>query len=307
MAEIFISYSRRDKDFVQVLDQALAASRYGTWVDWDDIPPTADWWKAIEAGIEAAHTCVFVISPDSVASSICRQEIDYAVKRHKRLIPIVRREGFDSQRLHPALSDLNWLFFRQSDDFNIALQKLVEAINTDLDYANTHARLLVRASEWEQKQRSASSLLRGRDLVEAEQWLRQAGLGLGTSPTPLHVDYIGQSRLGETRRQRTLVGTLSALLVTAVGLGLLAWGQRNLAQQRQLEAEANLEAACRQIFGTLEGFAVMEDHGIQFVDESNTSVPVGIIFGQEFIRSAYNTFETDCAEINRAYGWSLDP
>ena len=68
MADIFISYSRRDKDFVQILHRALLQSHYDTWVDWQDIAPTAEWWNEIKSGIEAAHTCIFVISPDSVAS-----------------------------------------------------------------------------------------------------------------------------------------------------------------------------------------------------------------------------------------------
>lgn len=39
MADVFISYSRRDKEFVQVLYDALRASQYDTWVDWQDIKP----------------------------------------------------------------------------------------------------------------------------------------------------------------------------------------------------------------------------------------------------------------------------
>ena len=104
MADIFVSYSRKDNDFVKDLHRALTASQYDTWVDWEDIPATAAWWKMIEAGIEAAHTCMFVISPDSVASEICKQEIDHAARHQKRLIPIVRR-NVDAAKVHPALAE----------------------------------------------------------------------------------------------------------------------------------------------------------------------------------------------------------
>ena len=77
MADVFISYSRVDQSFVKVLNQALNQSQYDAWVDWEDIPLTADWWKEIQAGIDAANTFIFVISPDSVLSKVCRQEIDY--------------------------------------------------------------------------------------------------------------------------------------------------------------------------------------------------------------------------------------
>ena len=41
MTDVFISYSRKDKAFVQILNQALGESKYETWVDWEDIPLTA--------------------------------------------------------------------------------------------------------------------------------------------------------------------------------------------------------------------------------------------------------------------------
>ena len=65
MADVFISYSRKDKDFVRDLHEALAARERDTWVDWEDIPLTAEWLAEIYAGIEGADAFVFVISPDS--------------------------------------------------------------------------------------------------------------------------------------------------------------------------------------------------------------------------------------------------
>lgn len=304
MADIFVSYSRRDSDFVKHLHTALTESRYDTWVDWEDIPATAAWWQLIEEGIEAAHTCVFVISPDSVASEVCKQEIDHAAKCNKRLIPVVRRD-VDDEQVHGALKELNWIFFRQQDDFDSAFGKLVNALNTDLDYARSHARLLVRSLEWQHQDRNASFLLRGRDLSDAEQWLMQARDEQQPSPTQLQREFITTSRRSASSRQRTLIGTLSVLLVAAVGMGLFALVQKSIAEERQRQAEANLDAACRNIFGMLEGFQTMEQHGIEFVDAEGYSLPVGLIFGQEFVRTAHNTFDADCAQINQIYGWSL--
>ena len=72
MADVFISYSRRDTEFVKVLYEALDASTYDTWIDWQGIAPTTEWWKEIEAGIESSDNFLFVISPDSVASNACK-------------------------------------------------------------------------------------------------------------------------------------------------------------------------------------------------------------------------------------------
>ena len=314
MADIFISYSRKDKAFIQTLHQALTQNSYDVWVDWEDIPPSAPWWTEIEAGIEAAHTCIFVISPDSVDSEVCHREIDHAANCHKRLIPIVLRDGSQDQQIHPALAELNWLFFRQSDHFDQAFQTLVKTLNTDLDHVRTHTRLLVRAVEWNKQRRNASYLLQGSDLEAAEQWLIQSGALPDPKPTELQSEYIVASRRSANHRQRILIGTLSVLLLAAISLGGLAEyrkhladQQRILAEQRKQEAEANLDAACRHIFGMLEGFETMEANGVTFMDAEGYSLPVGIIFGQEFIRNAHNIFNTECAEVNETYGWTLNP
>ena len=153
-----------------------------------------------------------------------------------------------------------------------------KSLNTNLDHARTHARLLVKALEWQDKNRNASFLLRGRELAEAEQWLLQTRAEQVPIPTPLHGEYISVSRRSASTRHRALIGTLSILLIVAAGLGLFAMAQKSLAEQRQRQAEANLDAACRNVYGMLEGLQVMDHNGIQFVDAEGHALPVGIIF-----------------------------
>lgn len=216
VADVFISYSRKDKEFVQRLHAALLAQKRETWVDWQDILPTEKWWKAIESGIEAAEAFVFIISPDSASSEICIREIDHAVEHHKRLIPILHRET-DLAKIHPALNACNWLFMRDSDDFDRGVDRLIETIDTDIKYVRTHTRLLVRAVEWEQEGRDNSFLLRGRDLSTTEQWLKQ-GVNKRPTPTPLQIEYITASRELQYRRPRLR----NVFLVSgAVGIAVL--------------------------------------------------------------------------------------
>jgi hypothetical protein len=194
--DVFISYSRRDKTFVEILHTAFKQAQRDPWIDWDDIHKGEEWWKAIQQGIESADTFVFVVSPDSVASSVCRDEIEYAVSCHKRFLPIVWREGFDSTLLHPAIASHNWIFFRETDDFDRAFQDLLTALDTDLNHVRTHTRLLVRAIEWQSKARNASYLLRGSDLWEAEDWLMHS-TGKEPQPTTSQSEYISASRSAE--------------------------------------------------------------------------------------------------------------
>ncbi len=168
--DAFISYSRKDKIFVQRVHDALIEHQKELWVDWEDIPLTSDWWTEIEEGIEATHAFVFIISPDSVSSKVCHQEIEHAIKHNKRLIPIVYRETTD---IPYPLSHLNWIFCRETDNFEAAFANLLAVMNTDLEWVKRHTRLIRRAVEWEQKGRNDSYLLRGDDLAEAEQHLGQ--------------------------------------------------------------------------------------------------------------------------------------
>ncbi|NJR48483.1 MAG: toll/interleukin-1 receptor domain-containing protein [Leptolyngbyaceae cyanobacterium CSU_1_3] len=187
--DLFISYSRRDKEFVSQLDAAFRQVNRDPWIDWEDIPDGEEWRKAIAQGIEGADTFIFVITPDSVASKECGKELDQAIALNKRIIPIVRRE---TEAVHPILTELNWIFFRESDDFNIAFRKLVKAINTDLGYVQTHTRLLGRAIEWEHG-RDDGFLLRGKDLQSAEDWLASPEKK-EPIPTEMHRKYIAKSR-----------------------------------------------------------------------------------------------------------------
>ena len=61
MANVFISYSRADKEFVDRLRDALE-EKHKAWVD-SDIPPTAEWQQEVLANIEQAANFVFVIRP----------------------------------------------------------------------------------------------------------------------------------------------------------------------------------------------------------------------------------------------------
>ncbi|HEY9674343.1 MAG TPA: TIR domain-containing protein [Waterburya sp.] len=197
--DLFISYSRRDKDFVRQLWEALTEANKKTWIDWNDIPPITDWRQEIYLGIEAANYFVFILSPHSIASEVCGEELDYALKQGKRLVPIVQQD-VDFNRVHPELARVNAIYFREIDAFGSALQKLLTALETDLTHVRTHTRLLVRAKEWENKEYDNSFLLRGSELKAAKQWLAQSS-SKDPQPTALHREFIDTSQVAEMKRQ----------------------------------------------------------------------------------------------------------
>ncbi len=173
MADVFISYAREDKRFVRKLHDALAKRGRDSWVDWNDIPLGTEWWEEVCRGIEGANTFTFVISQDSLSSHWCMEELDHAVENNKRLAPILYHDVAEKD-MPPTLATHQYLEFREEDDFEEAFQKLIEELDTDLEWVRAHTRLLVRAKEWESKRRDSSMLLHGSELREAEEWQARA-------------------------------------------------------------------------------------------------------------------------------------
>lgn len=252
MNDVFISYSRQDSDFVRKLYNRLSEDQREAWVDWDNIPLTADWLDEIKAGIEGADSFIYVISPDSVHSEVCAIELQHALEYNKRLIPVMRREliePHDRAALHPMISSHNWLFFREDDDFDVAYTSLMAALDSDLEHMKTHTRLLVRAKEWRERNRDGSLLLRGTDLREAEVWLTNS-ISKKPEPTELHTEFIMFSHNVSSSRQRSLLIWVTAGLAMALGLAALSFvlyqdanNQRSIAEAERLNADRRAEIA----------------------------------------------------------------
>jgi WD40 repeat protein len=245
MPDVFISYSRRNGEFVHKLHDALVERGKDVWVDWEDIPPAAEWPKEIDEGIEASDNFLFVISPDSIVSRVCMKELTHAVSQQKRLVPLLYEE-VDGGAIPEALASRNWIFVRDGTELApAALERLLQALETDLEWVGTHTRLLGRALEWERTGRDSSFLLRGRDLDEAERSVASRPTHREPQPTQLQSEYLLASRRAATRRQRVVITAALVGLAVSAGLAVLAWTQRNaaveeakVARSRELAAEA---------------------------------------------------------------------
>jgi WD40 repeat protein len=247
-AKLFLSYSRKDRSFVEHLSGTLEARGQDIWVDLQDIRPSEDWLNAIHSAIEGADALVFVVSPDSVdPTSICVQEIDHAVAHNKRIIPIVCR-SVDTRaiRVPEAIGRLNWIPFFDADRFELSVEQLIAAIETDLEWVKQHTRLLERAVEWDAAKRDDSFLLQKNDLAAAERWLT-LGPTKEPKPTALQTQYVIDSRTSATKRQRLALGAVSVGFVITIALAVFAWFQRNeavsqanIALARQLAAQAEM-------------------------------------------------------------------
>lgn len=241
MPDIFISYSRRNKAFVQNLERALRSQRKDVWVDWEDIPPTVDFVQEIYQGIDSSDAFVAVLSPDYLASKYCLMELERAAALNKRLLPVVCLD-VNPEEVPEALRSLNWIFARESDNFEESLKTLVSAYDTDFDYLRAHTRYTLRALEWDAEGEDSSFLLKGKELVEAENWLAH-GLEHTPQPTSLQADYINTSRVVENRRQRTLLAGVTVALIVSVALAFLSFMLYGQSEERRILADSNAATA----------------------------------------------------------------
>ncbi|NET55941.1 MAG: TIR domain-containing protein [Symploca sp. SIO2E6] len=124
MNETFISYSHRDSKFVRRIVNALNDAGINTWFEMEDIRPTTQWKQEILLGVQTCHNFVFIISPDSIASSYCEMELNYALLHNKRLIPVLYKhaEGIPS-----ALQEPSWIFFH---NFSQGMEDLLLVIES---------------------------------------------------------------------------------------------------------------------------------------------------------------------------------
>jgi hypothetical protein len=218
----------------------LQARSREVWVDLEDIIPSARWRDEIRDAITEADAVVFVITPDSITSEVCRTEVEYATEQAKRLVPILARPT-PSEGVPPALAELNWLSFLDDTNFEAGINRLVEVLDTDIDRVHLHTRLLTQAREWETHRRDHSLLLRGDELKQAETWLADQ-TGRKPAATPEQAQLILASRRAVTRRQRGIGATAVVVAVVMAALAAFAFIQQRVAEQQRDVAVSRLVA-----------------------------------------------------------------
>jgi tetratricopeptide (TPR) repeat protein len=240
-ASIFISYSRKDTEFVDRLEAGLIARGFSPKVDRAEIYALEDWWKRIEDLIVKADTVVFVLSPDAVSSDMCRKEVAFAASLKKRFAPIVCRP-VDTAMVTDELAHLNFIFFDNNDRFDEGVDSLATALSTDIEWIRRHTEFGEAARRWELAGRARGLLLGSAQLEDAERWIAARPHG-APLPTGSAQALVRESRRASTRRRSLLTGGLAAGLAFALLLSALAGWQWWTATQQTKRANQNFSAA----------------------------------------------------------------
>ena len=77
MADVFVSYSRRDSAFVGRMVESMSERGKQVWLDTEGIADGEVFPEAIKRAIEQSDAFVFVITPDAVRSAYCDNEVEF--------------------------------------------------------------------------------------------------------------------------------------------------------------------------------------------------------------------------------------
>jgi hypothetical protein len=225
--KVFISYSRHNLAFVDRLQAALRSRNIDASADRTEIEKSEEWWKRIQQLITEADTIVFVLSPGSVASEVCRQEVNFADGLRKRFVPVVA-ENITDLKVPEALARLNYIFFTQNDSvgasghFDDAMNQLTHALETDIEWIREHTRLGTLAQRWLAQDQGSDLLLRGRELSTAERWINKRP-HKGPAPSDAHQAFLNASRNAVTTRKRWWIGGSLTIIIAFGAFGLAIW------------------------------------------------------------------------------------
>lgn len=255
MTDIFVSYSRRDSLHAKKIVEALRERGFNVWMDETSIPSGEELSTEIIHGVANSDFFMYLISPDAVASEWCRQEVETASRMHKKILPVLILET-EKQAMPAAVQNIKWIPCpAEQEGFEEYLEGIVTAIRIDQKWVKFHTKLQNKATEW-LSFNDTSRLLRGKELLEADQMLATYEANQELKPTEEQLQYLFQSRQHEAKVQRnlTLLAVVAVLiLMTATVIAVM---QRNVAIRT---AEVNQSLA---LSAYAQNAAAQNDHDL---------------------------------------------
>jgi hypothetical protein len=195
MTQVFLSHAEEDESVMEPIRNSLRRESFTVWTNKTDIQMGEAFQDAINRGIEEADNVVYLLSPESLKSKFCQQELDYALSLNKRIIPILVRET-DFNQVPPALQLLQCIDLTDNvkeEDYLLDESQLLRILCQDAAYYNEHKILLAKSLKWQRQHCNPSILLRGYNLRHAEAWLKVAKQRRQHLPTPLQEEFIAES------------------------------------------------------------------------------------------------------------------
>ena len=96
----FVSYSRADSDFALKLAEDLQTAGASVWLDQIELEPGKPWDIEIQRALMACNRMLVILSPTSVNSTNVLDEVSFALKKQKTVIPVLYQDCEIPLRLH---------------------------------------------------------------------------------------------------------------------------------------------------------------------------------------------------------------
>jgi hypothetical protein len=107
--DVFISYSTKDKPVADAVCAKLEAEGLRCWIAPRDILPGMDWGGALIEAIESARVMVLVLSASADASPQIQREVERAVNKGLRIVPLRIEDIKPGKNLEYFLGTPHWL------------------------------------------------------------------------------------------------------------------------------------------------------------------------------------------------------
>lgn len=124
---VFISYARRDSQFVDRLSADLQQAGVRVWRDVEQIQPGQQWQRALKDALKDSFVLIYVASEHSGDSTWMFQELMGFSETSKLIIPLIIDDAGE-QSLPDQLRMIQWVDFRPS--YDTALQQLLSVFPT---------------------------------------------------------------------------------------------------------------------------------------------------------------------------------
>eukprot|EP00455_Lapot_gusevi_P048843 TRINITY_DN6818_c0_g1_i1.p1 TRINITY_DN6818_c0_g1~~TRINITY_DN6818_c0_g1_i1.p1 ORF type:complete len:213 (+),score=37.99 TRINITY_DN6818_c0_g1_i1:73-711(+) len=132
--QLFISYKHADWEFARRLERSLTEKGFLVWIDKFGIKSGENWRETIAEAIDNAVVLLFIVSPASVQSRYCLEEIEYAYASGKVVLPVVHKDAFSvlPSNLKLILSHTQFFDF-EKNPFKSAFSDLETSIRQILE------------------------------------------------------------------------------------------------------------------------------------------------------------------------------
>lgn len=123
---VFISYFHGDTNFANRFIEDLRAAGHACWIDTSAIKGGDEWIMTIAEGIINSYAFVVIVTREALQSRWVQDEILWARKKNKRIVPLILEDVLNETRYFPLASYQGVTLF--DSDYDTGLPKLLGSL-----------------------------------------------------------------------------------------------------------------------------------------------------------------------------------